>query len=218
MTTRKKILLAVILIPLSIAVLLFFLFMRTVKVPSGAMQNTILIGDRVFVSRSAQEIKRGDLIIFKHPKDPSVQYIERVIGLPGETIEIRDTKIFINDKELAERRLMVDDSAGDFPQRPLKELSSQGAGPYSVYYRANRLEVEFFSEDAPFAMNKSFQIPQGHYFVLGDNRDDSQDSRYWGTVPQELITGKALAVYWSAGEDPSGHHRIRWNRLFTKLK
>jgi signal peptidase I len=219
MTARKKIALTVVFVLLSVVVFLFFLFIRMVKVPTGGMQNTILAGDHILVNRFAREVKRGDLIIFKFPMDPSVQYIKRIIGLPGETIEIRDTKIFINGRELAEKRVMVDQNASiNFPGRPLKEIASEGRGSYSVYYYSDRSFSEFSNDFTKFATKEPFQIPAGEYFVLGDNRDDSQDSRYWGTVPQALVTGKAWLVYWSNEEDPIKGNRTRWNRLFTKLK
>ena len=100
------------------------LFTQFVHVPTGAMANTILPGDSLVVDRLFGEIKRGDIIMFKYPMDPSVRYVSRVIGLPGETIEIRGTAVLINGEELSERRTMVDGES----EAPLRELSTEGEG------------------------------------------------------------------------------------------
>jgi len=170
--------------------------------PTGSMANTIIPGDRLLCQISNGEMRRGDIVLFKLPTDPKVQYIKRVIGLPGETIQLRGTQVLINGQELAEARTFVDP---ENLQGELKELSSQGTGAYRVFYikRESRGDEEFHG--AKYAIAEPFQVPPGHYFVLGDSRDNSLDSRYWGTVPHELIVGKALMIIDSKA--PNGEKR-----------
>lgn len=222
MKSKKMIALLIVIAILFGAWLFASLFFRFVKVPAPAMKNTILPGDRLVVNRFAQERKRGDIVMFKYPKDTSIQYLMRVIGLPGETIQIRNQKVYINGAELAERRAFypLDDSYENMEQ-PLKEEKTEGEGSYTTFYqsRDETGEDEALVMGSPtFGISEPFQIPQAHYFVLGDNRDDSFDSRYWGTVAKELITGKAFLIYVSAEKDKSGTEKIRWNRIFTKVK
>jgi signal peptidase I len=170
----------------AIAVLLA-LFIRTFvvqafKIPSGSMEPTLLIGDHIFVNKFIYGIKipflrktlipiknpsRGDIIVFIYPKDESKDFIKRLIGLPGEKIEIKGREIFINGKRF-------DDPYGDYED--------------SLEDRNNPRKTCLFCTTT---------VPQGHYFVMGDNRDNSEDSRYWGFVPADSIKGKAFIVYWS---------------------
>ncbi len=145
------------------------------KIPTGSMESNLLIGDHLLVNKFVyglssgplvrllpyKELKRGDVIVFKYPLSPDVAYVKRLIGLPGEKLEMIGRTIYIDGK-------------------PLKETYTQYIDPGSIY--------EHYGP---------FQIPAGHYFAMGDNRDNSQDSRFWGFVPRENIIGKALAIYWS---------------------
>jgi signal peptidase I len=192
----------------------YFVFLKAVRVPTASMANTIIPGDHLLVKRRAfGEISRGDLIIFDYPKDRSVKYVSRVVGLPGEAIELRGTSIYINGKELPEQRVIVNQ---DFESEALEELSTEGSGPYRVFYSqrpTGTSEVEgIFGTDGPF------RIPANEYFVMGDNRDNSEDSRYWGTVPRALIFGKPTVIYWSVNRTKGGDENPRWERVFTKLK
>jgi signal peptidase I len=222
MKSKKMIALLIVIAMLFGAWLFAALFFRFVKVPTGAMSNTILPGDSLVVSRFTEEIKRGDIITFKYPEDTSIQYLMRVIGLPGESLQIRNQKVYINGAELAEKRAFypVDDSF-EYDLKALKEEKSEGEGTYTTLYQSLDETFEddaLFSRRNTFGLREPFQIPQGHYFVLGDNRDDSEDSRYRGTVPKELITGKAFLIYASVEQDKAGGEKIRWNRVFTKVK
>ena len=170
----------------AIAVILA-LFIRTFvvqafKIPSGSMIPTLLVGDHILVNKFLYGIKlpfvnktlipistpqRDDVIVFIYPLDESKDFIKRVIGLPGETLKMMDRKIYIDGK-----------------------LYSDRYGVYSDFH-----EQQFLS---PAKSNFGpVKVPEGHLFVMGDNRDNSHDSRFWGFVPLESVKGKALIIYWS---------------------
>jgi len=195
-------------------------FLHLVRVPTGAMANTIIPGYCLVVKKRAfGKINRGDIIVFSYPKDTSVKYIFRVIGLPRETVEVRGMSVYINGKELSEQRVMVKpDEGGDV----LQELSTEGSGPYRVYYfaRDGNDEGSGISSDLQentFGTRAPLQIPDNEYFVMGDNRDNSNDSRFWGTVPQALIFGKPTVIYFSSHREKDGNETIRSERIFRKI-
>ena len=147
---------------------------KAYKIPSGAMVPTLHIGDHIiatFASPPKYTPEREDIAIFVYPVDPSKDFIKRVIGLPGERIEIIGREIYINGT-------LFNDTYGDY-----------------------RNPGNTWGKPCPFC---SVTVPDDHYFVLGDNRDNSLDSRYWGFVPSELIKGKALYVYWAKDKSRIG--------------
>jgi signal peptidase I len=155
------------------------------SVPTESMVPTILVGDRLIVDkfllrthsqlleklRLGREIKRGDVIVFKYPGNPEMPYVKRVIGLPGETVEVRNKEVYINNEKL-------NDPYGHFTDR--------------------NTEMPHRDQMPPLT------IKADGYFVMGDNRDNSADSRYWGTVPKDYIIGRPLFIFWSY-EDPPYH-------------
>ena len=171
------------------------LFIRTwvvqaFKIPTGSMEQNLLIGDHLLVNKfvfsptasqaehwvlPTDEVERGDIVVFKFPEDPERDFIKRVIGMPGETLEVRRKRVFINGEALAEPYL-----AGQMPTQPDPGF-----------------EVQRRDAFGPIA------IPDGHYFMMGDNRDNSQDSRFWGPLPHGYLKGKAMVVYWSYDARPS---------------
>ena len=183
----------------------YFFFMRMVKVPTGAMANTIVPGDHLLVNRLFVQIERGDIVMFQFPEDPA-SYVKRVVGLPGETILVRGNTVYINERPLDEQRVMADEDLGDL-SKPLKEISAEGDGSYRVFYTQHDKNL---SGEAPgyFGTNTPFQIPNDGYFVMGDNRDNSEDSRFRGAVPRELIWGKPAIIYYSD----------TWARVFKKVR
>ena len=207
------------------------LFVRTwavqaFKIPTGSMENNLLIGDHLLVNKFVfgpsaaplertllpmRDIRRGDIVVFKYPDEPERDFIKRVIGLPGETVELRNKKVFVNGTPLDE--------------------------PYVHFLDAAQHAQEVTSFDVRERYGP-VQVPDGQYFVMGDNRDNSQDSRYWGFLPRGHIKGKALMIYWSydAGPEPDSGEpgfgaaagrvlsvvthfftRTRWERLLHQI-
>ncbi len=162
------------------------------KIPTGSMEDNLKVGDHIIVNKfiygpvpkpwmsilPLREIKRGDIIVFRYPLQPDTDYVKRVIGLPGDTITERDKKVYINGKALDEPYVIHEDPMvyPNQPALPEPYRSRDQYGPYTV--------------------------PEGQYFAMGDNRDRSSDSRYWGTVPRSMIKGRAFMVYWSWGRTP----------------
>jgi signal peptidase I len=207
------------------------LFIRTFvvqafKIPTGSMENNLLVGDHLLVnkfvfgpSESGIErtllpetgIRRGDVVVFKYPEEPDRDFIKRVIGLPGETLELRHKQVYIDGRPL------------DEPYVHFLVPPSSHAQEFAAY--------DVREEYGPVT------VPPGHYFVMGDNRDNSQDSRYWGFLPRDYVKGKALLVYWSYESDREDYEqeglgaavsgavsvlthfftRTRWDRLLHQI-
>ena len=196
-----------IVIALVLAIIIRTFIVQAFKIPSSSMEDTLLVGDHILVSKFSYgiqvpkpaiiqvfglsipffetelkpvwgEIKRGDVIVFRFPLDRTKDYIKRVIGLPGDRIEIKNKKIFINDKPW-------DD-------------------PYGVFKGG----IEYDSMRANYF--GPYTVPEGYVFVMGDNRDRSYDSRFWGPVPIKDIKGRAFLIYWSWN---SNEHTVRFNRI-----
>jgi signal peptidase I len=208
------------------------LFIRTFvvqafKIPTGSMENNLLVGDHLLVNKFVfaptassieqkllpiDPIHRGDVVVFKYPEEPERDFIKRVIGLPGETLELRRKVVYINGKPLNEPYV-------HFLIPPTPE--GQEVASYDVRERYGPVTV-----------------PADHYFVMGDNRDNSQDSRYWGFLPRTYVKGKALMVYWSYEGDREEYQeegfgavlrntvsvvthfftRTRWDRLLHQIR
>ena len=203
------------------------LFVRTwavqaFKIPTGSMENNLLIGDHLLVNKfvfgptssgpesgllPVREPRRGDIVVFKYPDEPERDFIKRVIGLPGETLELRNKKVYVNGQPLDEPFVHFLEPAS----------TSQEVTSFDVRERYGPVRV-----------------PDGQYFVMGDNRDNSQDSRYWGFLPRDYIKGRALMIYWSydAGPDQNAQDntiarvvsvithfftRTRWERIFRQI-
>ena len=183
------------------------LFIRTFavqafKIPTGSMETNLLIGDHLLVNKlvyspslapfesallGKKEVQRGHVVVFKFPEDPARDFIKRVIGLPGETIEIRDKQVLINGEPLAEpyTHFQMPPLRRDDPEYGLRgEATGDNWGP----------EV----------------VPPGQLFVMGDNRDNSRDSRFWRFLPRDQVKGRALLVYWSYEASREEYHRTGW--------
>src|SRR5213594_2913353 len=204
---------------------------QAVKVPTASLENTITVGDHLLVNKfifapgprlpflPQREIRRGDIIVFKYPGNPynperdkqednipyKVNYVKRVIGLPGETVEVKGLRVYINGQPLPEHLIVVaDDTSDKAPLEISEETPRVGNEPYDVYHTARTVTAVRqgldggASADFHFAVNgKPAKVPENSYFVMGDDRDNSLDSRAWGFVPRDLIIGRTMFVYWS---------------------
>ena len=230
---------------------------QAVKVPTGSMQNTIVVGDHLLVNKfifapgpqipvlPQREIRRGDIIVFKYPGNPfnaerdrqednvpfKVNYVKRVIGLPGETVELRGLQVYINGQPLPEHVIVARNVNEKAPLEIIEDTPRRGDEKWNVYYFEDTVEAARaghragVSPDFHFAVDgKPVKVPDNCYFVMGDDRDNSLDSRAWGFVPRDLIIGRAMFVYWSYDETELFSNPIdffsntRWRRTFTRVK
>jgi signal peptidase I len=173
-------------------------FIQTALVPGGAMANTIVSGDHVLMVKSFGDIKRGQVVVFQFPQDPNT-YIKRVVGLPGEKVQFRSRTVYINGRALREQKVTV--APEDFRGDPLKVVSKEGTGPYQVFYSMPVEQEDDNAYDTIFGTHEAYQLPADNYFLMGDNRDNSEDSRYRGPVPRNLIWGTAVLIYYSRHND-----------------
>lgn len=180
---------------------------RIFYVPAGSMMNTIIPGDRVAARKFSREVKRGQIVVFQYPGDSEYQ-LGRVIGLPNETLEVRGTSVYINrNNRVNELKVMVASMEPEGTE--LREISTEGNGRWRVYY-----EVSAERTDDPGVLGPH-HIPADHYFMMGDNRDNSEDSRYRGSVPRELIWGEPFMIYYSTAPRSDD---FRWDRSFKSIQ
>jgi len=204
------------LVALALAIVLRTFFVQAYKIPSGSMEPTLLVGDHIIVNKLAYgfrlpdsffgltpladeipwghylfktgQVHHGDVVVFVYPQDPTKDFIKRVIGLPGDTIEIRDSVVYLNGQP-------ADDPHAHF---------------------------EVAAADREHGNPRDFRppqtIPPGEFFMMGDNRDRSYDSRFWGFVDHDEIEGRAMFIYWSWDSDSSSLVPVRWSRFFKVIR
>ena len=199
------------------ALILRALVIQAYRIPTGSMEDTLLVGDFLLVNKfiygaripftgirlpALKHPKQNDIIVFKYPKDPKLDYIKRCIAVGGQTVEIKNKVVYVDGKE--------------FPLPPHgkfidPEIRPPGVEDYDIY--------------PPGAGNRDnygpVTVPEGYFFMMGDNRDNSLDSRYWGFLPKKNIVGGALIIYWSWDKDIPLYrifHKIRWNRIGNIIK
>jgi signal peptidase I len=201
-TPRKKSLLREYAEAIAIAVLLALvirtLVVQAFTIPSGSMMDTLLVGDYILVNKflygaeipftdvrlpGLRDPSRGDIVVFKYPQDEKRDFIKRIVGMPGEQVTIRGQQVFVDGQPVAEPYVK--------PDAPLPASAQPGYCAYAYGCEPTT-------------------VPRDSYFVMGDNRDNSQDSRYWGFVRRDKIKGKAFLIYWSWDGD---RHWLRWWRL-----
>jgi len=180
---------------------------KTFYIPSGSMENTLLVGDHLFVNRfiyapaptaferwllPLRTPRHGDIVIFRSPEKPTLDLVKRCIALPGDTVQVVEKQLFVNGQRIADAGVVQHKDPRLFPDRP--QVPEQW-----------RLRDNF----------GPFKVPAGRYFCLGDNRDFSYDSRFWGTVPSHFLKGRALFIYWSFG---GGTSDGTWTGVSAKVR
>lgn len=191
------------------------------RIPSGSMMPTLLVGDFILVNKFSYGLRlpvvntrivdlgspqRGDVIVFKYPEDPAIDYIKRVIGVPGDKVAYRDKMLYLNDKPV------LQEDIGSYVG------SGSGVIMTGASLRNEQLEeVQHKILILPEASDRGFEfaVPEGEYFVLGDNRDNSRDSRFWGTVPEENLVGKAFLI-WMNWDSAAGN--VDWKRIGNGIR
>ncbi len=191
-----------IVIAVILAMFIRTFVVQAFKIPSGSMKDTLLVGDHILVSKFIYGVKmpftdgltlipvkdpaRKDIVVFKYPEDPKKDFIKRVVAIAGDTVEIKNKKLYVNG-----------------------ELQTKE--PYAVHKDPHIIPGKFSLRD-----NMPLQtVPENSLFVMGDNRDNSHDSRFWGFVNLKAVKGQAFMIYWSWNSEEFG---VRWNRIFDLLK
>lgn len=237
-----------LIVAIILALIVKTFVLQTFQIPTGSMEDGLLVGDQLIVNKfiygedgplsfllPQREVERGDVIIFKYPLDPKVDYVKRVIGLPGETVRIYNHQVYIDGKPIEEYGLNEDDYTFQWKNADRERALAIGVDPsYDPRYD-------------PFARrNMVYKVPEGHYFVMGDHRNVSEDSRFWlkeglpevlRFVPRSNITGRAALIYWSYNSDRQAYKEtdiirmagnlvkaivtfpvnVRWTRLFKVI-
>jgi len=190
------------------------------RIPSGSMMPTLLAGDFILVNKFSYGIRlpvvgtkvvdigdpqRGDIVVFRFPKDPATDYIKRIVGLPGDHIRYSDKTVYINGERATQEYVGIYAGVGT------------GLGMSGASLRTEQLgeaRHEILIQNSRRIAEGEFTVPAGHYFVMGDNRDNSNDSRFWGTVPEENLVGKAFMIWMNWDSARGG---ITWDRIGTML-
>ena len=180
---------------------------KTFFIPSGSMEDTLLVGDHLFVNRYVfapaatpletrllpqREPRRGDIVIFRSPERPTIDLVKRLVGLPGDTIQSVDKQLYVNGERVDDSAYVAHKDPRVFPDRPFQDDQQRRRDSFGP-----------------------IRVPDGHYFCMGDNRDFSYDSRYWGPVPRRYLKGRAFLIYWSYG---GGTSDGTWRGLGPKLR
>lgn len=219
---RWKDYLIVLVAAVLLALIVRSLLLTAYKVPTGSMQPALKPGDFIFVLRPAYGFKvpfsniqwgariplRGDLVVFSYPNQPQINYVKRIIGVPGDRVELRKGRLFLNEQSVAYDKL---ENSKDNPNPQLFDvyLEKTDESPHSVIFQKEGSAQDF----GPLV------VPPGEIFLLGDNRDASDDSRYWGTVPISQVEGQVLFIWlsldWQNKWGGNVYPRLRWKRLFS---
>lgn len=166
--------------------------LQTFYIPSGSMEETLLVGDHLFVNQfiygphptaleksilPSREVQRGDIVVFRSPREPGIDVVKRCIGVGGDTVQVVGKQLYLNGKRVDDTAFAVHQDPKTYPpDDPYLPPEAQGRDTFGPV-----------------------QVPPNHYFLMGDNRDKSYDSRYWGPLPAHLVKGRALFIYWSYG-------------------
>jgi signal peptidase I len=221
-------------VAIAIALVLRAFVVEAFQIPSGSMIPTLEVGDHIFVSKFAYGLgipftnlkvlelhqpERGDVIVFKYPIEPGTDYIKRVVGLPGDVVEVRQHEVFINGHAMPRQRVPA-------PCHYSESYHPGGADDHDCEEWEETLGTKRHATIQEPGRGHDFSrtvVPAGNVFVMGDNRDNSSDSRVWGTVQHDLIKGKALIVWWSRAPTEGWNlvtwfKSIRWGRFFQIVR
>jgi signal peptidase I len=217
------------------------------KIPTPSMENNLLVGDHLLVNKFAfatpgsladpilpvRGIERGNVIVFRYPLDRSMHYVKRVVGVPGDHVRIVNKDVVLNGETLDEPYKIHTSPPGTYAD-PLRDYFPPRPHPGTRI--TGGVEDPYWYEE--FVEGDDIVVPDGYYFVMGDNRDNSADSRYWGFVPREDIVGKALVIYWSYETESADYldaspgarvqqfmdlglnffRKTRWDRMFQIIR
>ncbi|HSG08883.1 MAG TPA: signal peptidase I [Longimicrobiales bacterium] len=214
-----------ILVAFALFVIVRTFVVEAFRIPTGSMENTLLVGDFLLVNKAVYgaeipgtelrlpaftEPRRGQVIVFTPPHEPAKNYVKRLVGVPGDTLEMRDKELYLDGKPVAEPYVRYSDRKGDAVHPDMAWQSNHLLASTSTGYHPTR------DNWGPLV------VPDGQYFMLGDNRDNSEDSRYWGFVPREAIHGRPLFVYYSFDTAVSGAlpwlRDVRWGRIGEAIR
>lgn len=209
-------------------VLLFVLVLRSFviepfRIPSGSMEPTLNTGDFILVNKFSYGLRlpvshtliwehnkpaRGDVMVFRYPVNTKIDFIKRVIGLPGDKITYKNKDLYINDVKITEE-----------PKGDVTYLDSNGRSVTVTEWLEDLEGVKHLIYERKVGGREfTITVPEGHYFMMGDNRDDSDDSRSWGFVPEENLVGKAFATWLSWDSNADWQHKIRWERIGKSIE
>lgn len=212
---------------LGLLLLAVFMFRSSIAepyvVPTGSLKPVVLPGDRIFVFKASYDLKipftdfslihfgepkRGDIIVFKFPDDPSINYVKRLIGVPGDEIEVENGWITLNGKPQEH-----------FPAQAAEAKALDSGDPGATFYFEQLGDVKHPVQRLPDRYQRSVHVtvPEDHYFFMGDNRDGSNDSRSWGFVPKHYLKGKALGIWLSLDSSQGWIPSVRWERIGKSL-
>jgi len=224
-----------------IAVFVITFIVQAFQIPSESMENTLLIGDYLLVDKvhyasggrwgeilPYSPIRRGDIVVFRYPVHATQHFVKRVIGVPGDRVRLIDKQLWVNGAPVKENYVVYHSPVHDYYRDDFPAAN----------YLSSNVEARWWLQMRGLVRNGELVVPPGEYFVLGDNRDESLDSRYWGFVPRQNIIGRPLLIYWSVrdSEPPAGARasndrlsrfayllthlwqQTRWQRTFRLVK
>jgi len=214
-----------------IVLLLRSFLLEPFRIPSGSMMPTLLVGDFILVNKFVYGLRlpvlnrkvvafggpqRGDVVVFRYPLDPKVDYIKRVVGVPGDLIDYRNKTLFVNGQPQTQTPIgsYTGVGAGMSMTGAAEMIERLGDKEHRILARRN---VPDFAPGCQVLMRGPIRVPEGHYFAMGDNRDNSNDSRCWGLVPEQNLVGKAFGIWMSWDSEREGLP-IDWGRLGNKIE
>jgi signal peptidase I len=204
-----------------IAAFVMTFILQAFEIPSDSMEKTLLVGDYLLVNKVAyadggiwssilpySKLKRGDIVVFRYPLHPVQHFVKRVIGVPGDRIHLSNKQVFVNGKPLIEEYTIYKSTQRDYYRDDFPNTN----------YISGNVDSKWWIQMRKLIEDGNLIVPEGHYFVMGDNRDDSSDSRYWGFVPQENVEGRPLLIYWSVERDGDEEEDAENQQLNAKVR